>query len=91
MRNLGNQIIDILDRIPDLCAVTLRFKDGFEGTVVLDQLFDSGEGLAAEIISRDLFQSCFVQKGALAWPNGLELCPDAIRQWIEEPERPRAA
>jgi len=30
-----------------------------------------------------MFDKCFVEMGALAWPNGFELCPDALRHWFE--------
>jgi hypothetical protein len=26
-----------------------------------------------------MFPRCFVENGALAWPNGFELCPDVLR------------
>jgi hypothetical protein len=32
--------------------------------------------LVAEIIKGNLFDSCFVASGHLAWPNGFELCAD---------------
>lgn len=37
------------------------------------------------------FGRCFVESGDLAWPNGYELCPDALRLWVEAQSKHRAA
>ena len=34
-----------------------------------------------------MFERCFVEDGALAWPNGYELCPD-LRARLEKKRRP---
>ena len=47
--------------------------------------------LPLEILRGHLFDRCFVESGALAWPNGYELCPDALRARITEQRRGRAA
>jgi hypothetical protein len=69
--------------------VQLEYEDGFRGTVDLGFLFGAprGKPLVQEILRGDLFAQCCVEAGALAWPNGYELCPDAIREWIREPAR----
>lgn len=65
----------------------IRFTDGFEATVSLEHIFASPKGLAAEVMRGGMFKNCFVESGALAWPNGLEFCPDAIRMWIEDQKK----
>ena len=66
--------------------ISVEYVDGFKGTVDLGFLFSAAEKkpLVAEILRGSLFSKCFVESGALAWPNGYELCPDSIRAWIEK-------
>ncbi len=64
-------------------AVKLRFSDRGSGWVSLAHLFEKPKGLAAEILKGGIFDKCFLEMGALAWPNGFELCPDALKQWFE--------
>ena len=88
---LGNKIVEILAVDRETLCVDLRFKDGFRGTACLKDLFMPPKGLTSEILKGGMFTKCFVESGALAWPNGLEFCPDAIRQWIAAKNKPRAA
>jgi hypothetical protein len=61
--------------------VVLEYDDGFRGSVDLSYLFGAPKGkpLVLEILRANLFSRCFVESGALAWPNGFEMCPDALR------------
>ena len=72
--------------------VLLEYTDGFSGVVDLNPIFGNPrrKPLVLEILRGGLFAKCFVESGALAWPNGYELCPDALRAWIVEQQR-RAA
>ena len=49
--------------------------------------FENPKGLAAEILKGGMFDKCFLELGALAWPNGFELCPDALCQWWADQKR----
>jgi hypothetical protein len=40
-----------------------------------------------EVMRGGLFERCYVESGALTWPNGLELCPDALLMEQIAPER----
>lgn len=79
---LGNKVIRILAVDLDTFTVRLRFQDGISGVVSLRSVFSRPKGLAAEILRGGMFQNCFVEAGALAWPNGYELCPDVLRHWL---------
>ena len=81
---LGTSIRRITRVDPDGFRVGLEYEDGYVGTVDLGFLFRSPKGkpLVQEILRGDLFRKCFVDSGALAWPNGYELCPDALRAWM---------
>ncbi len=76
---LGNEIVKIVEIDSESYRVRLKYTDGFEGDVDLSDLFKSPKGLTLEIQRGNLFGHCFVESGALAWPNGFELCPDALR------------
>ncbi len=81
---LGTSIKRILSADGNAFCIRLEYTDGFRGTADLSGIFGAPKGkpLVAEILRGNLFEKCFVQSGALAWPNGYELCPDAVRQSI---------
>jgi hypothetical protein len=83
---LGNTIRRIIRVDPEHYRIRLEFSDGFRDTADLRFLFENPrrKPLVLEILRGQLFGKCFVESGALAWPNGYELCPDAIRTWMHE-------
>ena len=85
----GTRIRRIVEVEAEKFRIQIEYEDGFRGTVDLGFLFSEprGKPLVQEILRGDLFAQCFVESGALAWPNGYELCPDAIREWIREAAR----
>lgn len=82
MRKSGNKIAKVEDVDIESLSVKLRYSDKSGGWVSLSHLFEKPKGLAAEILRGGIFGKCFVEMGALAWPNGFELCPDALKQWL---------
>lgn len=83
---IGTTIARILRVEPETHRIELEYDDGFRGVVDLGFLFRApgDKPMVAEILRGDMFERCFVESGALAWPNGYELCPDALRGWINE-------
>ena len=84
MAKFGNQIRRIKSAHPDTFSVKVEFADGAVFEIPMGHIFEKPKGLAAEILRGSMFKQCFLESGALAWPNGLELCPDAMRMWAEE-------
>lgn len=80
----GNEIEKITRVDAEAFRVRLKYTDGYEGDVDLSGLFQKPVGLVLEIQRGNLFDRCFVEDGALAWPNGYELCPDALRAQAKE-------
>ncbi len=78
MKKWGNKIQRVLAADAETFTVKLAYADGSTVEVSLASLFQSPRGLAAEVMRGSLFDKCYVESGALAWPNGLELCPDAL-------------
>ncbi len=79
MKKLGNQIKKVLVVDKEDFIIQLKFQDNVVVRVSLSFIFKKPKNLAAEIIRGDLFAKCFIEGGALAWPNGFELCPDMLR------------
>jgi hypothetical protein len=72
--------------------ISLIYEDGFRGVADLSHLFaQTQRRLTAEILRGDMFTRCFINNGALAWPNGYELCPDTLRAIIEAAQKRSAA
>ena len=80
MRAYGNKIRRVRRVDFERYAIDLEFSDGHRGTVDLAFIFARPRGLAREIVIGALFEKCFVLDGMLAWPNGYELCADALRR-----------
>jgi hypothetical protein len=91
MLNLGNKLIKIHSVSDSDFSLTLEFADGFISSVSLQHIFNSPQGLAVEVLKGQMFSKCFIECGALAWPNGLEFCADSIRIWIEDQKNTRAS
>ncbi len=89
MKKIGNKIKKILNADQETFSVRLQFGDGSASTISLRKLFTKPKGLTAEILRGGMFEKCFVELGALAWPNGFELCPDALKMWGEEQHHPK--
>ncbi len=88
---LGNKIEKIMGVNEETYALKLKFADGTVGTVSLSHLFERPKALAAEILKGGMFAMCFLENGALAWPNGFELCPDVLHaQLVAATKAPRA-
>ncbi len=87
-QRLGTKLAKLLSVDDEHFKVRVRFSDGFIGTVNLAPFFEHPKNLVAEVLRGGMFKMCFVEHGALAWPNGLELCPDALRRMIPPAKMP---
>lgn len=70
----------------------VRLADGIEGEVDLSALV--GQGMFAPLAEESFFAMAFVDEfGALGWPNGADLAPDAMHDGLERHGRwqPRLA
>jgi hypothetical protein len=84
MAKLGREIKRIISADAESFSVKVEYENGELICVPLRHVFEKPKGLAAEVLRGGMFPMCFVESGALAWPNGLELCPDALLMWAEE-------
>lgn len=90
---LGTSIRSVVAVAAEKWQVELEYTDGFRGTVDLSDLFGrpAGKPLVLDVLRGGMFAKCFVESGALAWPNGYELCPDALRDRIVREKRRHVA
>lgn len=62
----------------------VTFKDGLEGSVDLSKLVTSAEaGVFIKLRDPEFFQSVYLHNGAVTWPGGLDLAPDAMYDAIK--------
>ena len=63
----------------------VRFNDGTEGTVELSGFINSeSAGVFAALRDERLFRTVRVELGAVTWPGGLDIAPDAMHREIKE-------
>jgi hypothetical protein len=66
-------------------VLAVRFIDGTEGQVDLSALIDGAKaGVFKSLRDEAVFRSVTVTDGAVSWPNGLDLAPDAMYDAIKE-------
>ena len=66
----------------------VRFLDGFEGIVDMSALIASpNAGVFAALADTETFNRAFVALGAVCWPGGLDIAPDAIYAGIKASNR----
>jgi hypothetical protein len=66
----------------------VRFLDGLEGVVDMSRLVASPDaGVFAALADSEAFNRVFVALGAVCWPDGLDIAPDAIYAEIKASDR----
>jgi hypothetical protein len=64
--------------------LAVRFRDGTAGEVDASRLiFGPGAGVFAALRDPDVFARAHVSRGAVTWPNDLDLAPDAMYDSIQ--------
>jgi Protein of unknown function (DUF2442) len=62
----------------------VRFLDGLEGVVDMSKLVASpNAGVFAALADPEAFNRVYVALGAVCWPDGLDIAPDAIYAQIK--------
>ncbi len=62
----------------------LHFSDGSHGDYDLQPLIARHTELVKPLTDDDYFKRCYLELGALCWPNGLELSPGNIHRKLAE-------
>jgi hypothetical protein len=80
-----------VDALPGY-RLRVRFLDGLEGTVDMSALIASpNAGVFAALADSEAFNRAFVALGAVCWPGGLDIAPDAIYAGIKASSRRECA
>jgi hypothetical protein len=66
--------------------IMLEFSDGAEGKFDGRTLLARSGSLLEPLRDKAYFSRCFLDAGALCWPNGLELSPTRLRESIRVAE-----
>jgi Protein of unknown function (DUF2442) len=66
----------------------VQFLDGLEGVVDMSRLVASPDaGVFGALADSEAFSRVFVALGAVCWPDGLDIAPDAIYAQIKANDR----
>ena len=79
------KIIDI--RVEPNFSLRVRFNDHCDGVFDLKPLIDRNTVLTIPLRDPAFFGRVYLELGALAWPNGLELSPDSVHAELAETGR----
>ena len=76
--------VTAVQALPDFC-LHVRFEDGLEGKVDLSALIHAPQaGVFAVLADPEIFASVSLELGAVSWPEGPDLAPDAMHRAIHE-------
>lgn len=64
--------------------VHLRFSDGSHGTYDCSHFLAANTEMTAPLKDPAFFQRCFIEAGALAWPNGFDLSAASLQRALAE-------
>lgn len=67
--------------------VHLRFSDGSHGTYDCSHFLSANTVMIAPLRDPAFFQRCFIESGALAWPNGFDLSATSLQRALAEAGR----
>lgn len=62
----------------------LRFSDGAWGVYDFAPFVEAGTEMTAPLSDPDFFAQCFIEVGALAWPNGFDLSAESLHRRLKE-------
>lgn len=65
-------------------ALDLAFSDGSSGRWSAKELIARDTVLTRPLSDPDYFVRAFIEAGALAWPNGLELSAHSLQRRLDE-------
>jgi hypothetical protein len=84
VRPLASWRVAEVEALPGL-RLRVRFNDGTEGTVEMEEFIESADaGGFTALRDEKLFRQVRVVFGAVTWPGGLDLAPDAMHRAVKE-------
>ena len=83
-------LIDIVTAIPHAeRTLDVQFADGVRGTVNLDSIITTYDGVVAPLLDESFFRRVSVnpELGTITWPNGADLAPEVLYELIVRSQR----
>ena len=78
-----NKIIDI--KFAGDFELSLKFNDGESKTINFEPLI--GKGISAQLLDKEYFRKVSIDNGGgLEWPNGMDFCPNFLKEYISNSE-----
>jgi hypothetical protein len=74
-------LIDVVEVNPlEGRKLALKFADGLEGVIAMDQLIRHYTGIFLPLLDESFFRRVRVdpELGTIVWPNGADVCPDVL-------------
>lgn len=68
----------------DASRLLLRFSDGAWGVFDFTPFIAANTEMTAPLSDPDYFARCFIELGALAWPNGFDLSAQSMYRTLAE-------
>ena len=65
-------------------TLLLRFSDGAWGEFDFGPFIAANTEMTAPLAEPAFFKRCFIELGALAWPNGFDLSAESLYRRLEE-------
>lgn len=62
----------------------LRFSDGAWGIYDFAPFIEAATEMTAPLLEPAFFASCFIEAGALAWPNGFDLSAGSLYKRLQD-------
>ncbi|MDZ4350711.1 MAG: DUF2442 domain-containing protein [Xanthomonadaceae bacterium] len=62
----------------------LRFSDGAWGVYDFADFVEAGTEMTEPLRDLKFFSRCFIEAGALAWPNGFDLSAESLHRRLKE-------
>jgi len=74
---------DVIElRVEDGYRLWVKFSDGVNG--IVDMSKDSFAGVFAPLKDPQFFKAACIESGAVTWPNGVDIAPDAMHEELEK-------
>lgn len=64
-------------------SLLLRFSDGTWGVFDFARYVEANTEMTAPLRGPEYFRKCFIEAGALAWPNGFDLSAESLQLKLE--------
>lgn len=65
-------------------TLMLRFSDGAWGEFDFGRFIATNTEMTAPLADPVFFRRCFIEMGALAWPNGFDLSAESLYRRLEQ-------